>query len=214
VFGAFRQRLVHAREKMRRSGFMSYDAGMTVIPWPEELIDQLYEWINAYLSHAGLTKSGTILPRLLGSFPWLGEFFSFGAGKINRVCPAIRARHWKEQVHHFRRCFPSSHVAVQKGNRWLLYSPMDAVSVKDIGKDTPFLPRLNPTPSFSARLPVMRKAIRHGRFNVVWIAQTDRNVTGVMERRVTCRWVPTSNHDKNRLSVNHPFNKHAISRSL
>jgi hypothetical protein len=193
VIGNLWERLIRAEQKLN---IKTYDNGRIIYPYPWALLNQIYQWLNAYLNHFGKASSYQLIQSLRQRFNWLDEYFYFcqkmpvnvgwvGAKrkptvvkKIPRIfkivfrCPIPRyAMLFSRQIHWFMARLRGHFVLIQIGNFWEMRF------------------------SYACRyrfhhrhLEEMKIMLWESGLPVAWIMETGRQISGIMERALTYRW--------------------------
>jgi len=206
VIGNLRERLLGAEQMLYRSGMKVSENGRIIYPYPWHLLKQIHQWLNAYLNHFGKASTHRLIQSLRRRFNWLDEYFywcvkipplpkgrkkqilpkgkkgviSKKRPRISKVvfrCPIPRyARRFVQQVIWFRGHLPGHVLMIQVGGFWeMSYSAACSYRFhhRHLASIKPLL--------WESGLPV------------AWIYETGRQISGIMERALTCRW-ETSQH--------------------
>jgi hypothetical protein len=203
VIGNLWERLIRAEQAL---GIKTDDNGRIVYPYPWHLLTQIYQWLNAYLNHFGKASSYQLIQSLRRRFNWLDEYFYFcqknvgwvGAKrkptiphkKVNKVgfvplstqprifkvvfrCPIPRnARYFLQQIQWFMAHLPGHFVIIQVGHFWeMRFSSACAYRFHH------------------RNLEEIKILLWESGLPVAWISETSRQISRIIERTLTYRWV-------------------------
>jgi len=177
VVGALRERLKQTEETLLKMGMKTEDKGRTVFPWKHEIIEEMNQWLNSYLSHFTKASSLRLILSLRNRFVWLDEYFVWQENRIALRCPVPRhALRYSQQILWFRIHLPGHVLVIQKGKFWE-FVPCNSQST-DLQ-----LPCKFPNQRFER----IRQILYESGFPAAWIGDTGRRVCGIAERELIRR---------------------------
>jgi hypothetical protein len=169
VIGNLYDRLHQAEQRLQGQGMNNQ-----VYPYPWEDLQKIRQWLNAYLSHCRHANTYRLMASCRRRFHWLEEYFYWLAGKVVYRCPTpSRAVRWSQQLVWFRGHLPGHVLMIQIGRSWEM--------------------NLSPSQHYriiSRHLTSMKQLLWESEWPVAWIEETDRRITGITERQLSCRWHP------------------------
>ena len=182
VVNALYRRLGRAEKALRKAGLAQYPNGRLVYPWPQEWVQRLEQWLNAYLAHVGKARHYRLLMRLWRDFWWLGEYFRISNGGLNCRCPVPnRATSVHQQRCWFERNLPGHLILYQTGAYWRCWSG-DATA--ELAAGALALPGKFCSKWFGK----VRASLWEGCLPVAWVAETGERNGYINQRALYQRW--------------------------
>ena len=178
VVGSLRERLKQTEQKLLDLGMLISEKGRSMFPWNGEIVEEMRQWLNSYLSHLSRASARRLILRLRSRFAWLDEYFLWQEHRILLRCPAPRhAMRLSQQILWFRHRLPGHLLVIQIGRFWkVLPCDPQSAALK--------LPRKFP----DSRLKRFRPLLWESGFPTAWIGETGTRVCNIAERELTCRW--------------------------
>lgn len=176
VVGNLKHRLAEAERRLRQAGLGEHD-GRLVLPWPAGLLEQVRQWLNAYLAHFAKAETWRLVEGIRARHAWLEAYFVwFG----NNLTPRYR----------FRVDYPSLRAQLLDAARQL----PDSLLVLRTGAFYRLSPLALPGPADGlARVHVaqheaLAAQLWAGPNPVAWLEETGRHLGRVAERVLTLYW--------------------------
>ena len=184
VVSALRQRLVETEKTLRELGMAGYADGHKVFIWSEPLIQELRQWLNAYLSHMQRASSHRLVQAILKRFAWLDEYFHWESDKpVLRYQMPRNVLGFSQQISSFETALSDHVLLIRVGKFWqMLPGPIRIIAK---AWERMSLLRLR----FHEREESMaRQLLWQAYVPVAWIGETGRRVGVIAERTLICRW--------------------------
>ncbi len=178
VVGSLRERLKQTEQKLLGLGMLISEKGRSMFPWNRQIVEEMRQWLNSYLSHVGKASGRRLILKLRSRFAWLDEYFFWQENRILLRCPAPRhAMRLSHQILWFRTRLPGHLLMIQLGKFWKVL-PCDPQSA------ALRLPRKFPDSRLKRFSPLLWKS----GLPAAWIGETGTRVCNIAERELTSRW--------------------------
>jgi hypothetical protein len=189
VVGALRQRLVHAEKKLIDDGMALGDSDRMVYPWPWPLLEEVRQWVNAYLSHLASASATKLVVALWARFNWLAEYFILKQNKVLFRCPTPKhALRLGQQKVWFKMHLRGHVLLIQQGGFWeVMVDGEQTWHCEGVRQMT--VPVMGAAWRIAnRRIEELKRLLWQSGLPVAWIAETGRRLSGICERALVMRW--------------------------
>jgi len=202
VIGSLHEKLQQAEQTLYRGGMASFENGRTVYPYPWQLLTQIRQWLNAYLSHFGKASTHRLIHALRQRFNWLDEYFywcevpilrkekhliEIGGNLVKKTILRKKGTRINKVVY---RCPTPRHATrFAQQSVWFMGHLPGHVLMIQLGGFW----QISFTPFCSYRFPhrdlaKLKPLLWESGFSVAWIEETGRQLSRITERALTYRW--------------------------
>ena len=189
MVGALRDRLEHVEETLCGLGLAEYADGRVVFPWPSSLLNDLRQWLNAYLSHFAKASSRHLVQGLWDRYAWLDEYVHWQGNTAVYRCAGPRyTLRFAQQKAWFATHFPGHVLLFQQGGYWDMNLPVFTGSVAGRREEDLSVLMTWPHHFPQSGLAALRPFLWRSRIPVAWIKESGRRLGNIAERVLWQRW--------------------------
>jgi RNA-directed DNA polymerase len=200
VIGNLREKLQRAEQTLYNSGMKTYEKGRTVYPYPWPLLTRIYQWLNAYLSHFNKASTHRLVQALRKRFNWLDEYFCWcekikiplRKGKTEKALrKEKKIKRWISKVV-YRYPIPRYAQRFAQQTMWFRVRLPGHVLMIQVGQFWEISFSSGCSHRFPQRLMTeIKPLLWESGLPVAWIEETGRQISGILERTLMCRWSST-----------------------